>query len=218
MAVKLLLMFSVSAFFSFTGSSNVFVQVGKSFQMDIQDKVLAFDDLSWIHNNRNVIKYYPETKYIRENSHYKQRVEFNKETYSLTLKNLQKSDGGKYVAKASGGEDTIVAEYTLSVLDPVEAPVLTQHSSGTCNITLTCGYDGLSIHSSSIICNHSNPFSWKRAVMQMETFGQLCPSEDAASAGVSVCLLKTGLYSIILILMLSAVITVHVREILIKSS
>ncbi|XP_072525019.1 uncharacterized protein [Salminus brasiliensis] len=204
MAVKLLLMFSVSAFFSFTGSSNVFVQVGKSFQMDIQDKVLAFDDLSWIHNNRNVIKYYPETKYIRENSHYKQRVEFNKETYSLTLKNLQKSDGGKYVAKASG--------------DPVEAPVLTQHSSGTCNITLTCGYDGLSIHSSSIICNHSNPFSWKRAVMQMETFGQLCPSEDAASAGVSVCLLKTGLYSIILILMLSAVITVHVREILIKSS
>ncbi|XP_072525120.1 CD48 antigen-like [Salminus brasiliensis] len=236
-----LLMFSLSTFFSFTGSSNVSVQAGSSVQLDIQDKTLAFDDLSWMHNKNRVLKYYTDTKVDTQFDPYKGRVEINKETYSLTLKNLQKSDSGLYEAKASGQEDSIVAEYRLSVFDPVEVPVLTQQIRDTCNITLTCGGHGLSITSSCykdtceektdispdgiiislsirgsvIICNHSNPVSWKMAKINMETFG-LCAPEG--SAGVSVCLLKTGLYSIILIFMLSAVITVHVRERLIKSS
>ncbi|KAL7851023.1 hypothetical protein AOLI_G00213790 [Acnodon oligacanthus] len=175
------------------------------------------------------------------------RVEFNVETYSLTLKNLQKTDSGLYEAKASGNKVRVVAEYRLSVLDPVEAPVLThQLSRDTCNINLTCSSHDLSINSSceqetceekevtspggvtlslsvngsTIICNHSNPVSWKKDVLVMRELKRLCAEEGSVSpsAGVSVCLLKTVLYSIILTLMLSAVIAVHIRERLTKSS
>ena len=47
---------------------------------------------------------------------YEGRVEFNEETYSLTLKNLQKTDSGLYEVRASGVEVRAVAEYRLSVL------------------------------------------------------------------------------------------------------
>ncbi|KAL7851015.1 hypothetical protein AOLI_G00213710 [Acnodon oligacanthus] len=86
----------------------------------------------------------------------------------------------------------------------VEAPVLAsasrQLSNNTCNITLTCRGHGLSLNSScynetceememtsptsitlslsvngsSIICNNSNPVSWKEAVLEMEELKQLC--------------------------------------------
>ncbi|KAL7851021.1 hypothetical protein AOLI_G00213770 [Acnodon oligacanthus] len=81
----------------------------------------------------------------------------------------------------------------ISVTDPVEAPILThQLSRDTCNITLTCrGHDlsisfscyketceekevtlpggvtlSLSPNASSIICNCSNPVSWKTDVLE----------------------------------------------------
>ncbi|KAL6468211.1 hypothetical protein MHYP_G00238880 [Metynnis hypsauchen] len=180
------------------------------------------------------------------------RVEFNVETYSLTLKNLQKTDSGLYEAKASGNKVRVVAEYRLSVLDPVEDPVLThQLSRDTCNINLTCrGHDlsinssceqetceekevtspggitlSLSVNGSTIICNHSNLVSWKKDVLVMRELKRLCADEAiytggsvSPSAGLSVCFLKIVLYSIILTLMLSAVITVHIRERLSKSS
>ncbi|XP_036412804.1 SLAM family member 9-like [Colossoma macropomum] len=199
---------------------------------------------SW---NNSVLNYYTETKKTKHYSAYEGRVKFNEETYSLTLKNLQKTDSGLYEAKVSGDEDRVVAEYRLSVLDPVEAPVLTlQLSRDTCNITLTCrGHDlsissscykemceekevtspggvtlSLSANASSIICNHSNPVSWKKNVLETRKLKQLCSDEVSVSpsAGESVCLLKIVLYSIILTLMLSAVITVHIRERLTKSS
>ncbi|KAL7842140.1 hypothetical protein SRHO_G00238290 [Serrasalmus rhombeus] len=131
--------------------------------------------------------------------------------------------------------------------DPVEAPVLThQLNNDTCNITLTCrGHDlsinfshyketfeekevtspggvtlSLSVNGSTIICNHSDTVSWKTDVLEMRELKRLCADEGSVSpfAGVSVCLLKTVLYSITLTLMLSAVITVHIRERLTKSS
>ncbi|XP_036412801.1 SLAM family member 9-like [Colossoma macropomum] len=158
-------------------SSDVFRLAGDSVQLDTQDPVQKFEDLIWVFNRTNNNKA----------PGYEGRVEFNEETYSLTLKNLQKTDSGLYEVRASGDEDRVVAEYRLSVLDPVDTPVLTpvlhQQSRGTCRITLTCRvhdycissscYEetceekevtspgdvilSLSVSGSSIICNRSNP-------------------------------------------------------------
>ncbi|KAI4893326.1 hypothetical protein NFI96_007331, partial [Prochilodus magdalenae] len=84
---------------------------------------------------------------------------------------------------------------------PVEDPVLThQVNRTTCNITLTCrGHDlsinsscnkktceeknetspggvvlSLSVRGSSIICNHSNPASWKIKTLEMGELTRLC--------------------------------------------
>ncbi|XP_036411602.1 SLAM family member 9-like [Colossoma macropomum] len=250
MALLLQLIFVPSTLISITESSDVFRLVGDSVQLDIQDPVPEFDGLSWVFNrSENVLKHYSEVKKTKQYPGYEGRVEFNEETYSLTLKNLQKTDSGLYEAKAVGAQNRVVAEYRVSVLDPVEAPVLThQLSRDTCNITLTCrGHDlsissscyketceeeevtspggvtlSLSVSGSTIICNHSNPVSWKTDVLEMRKLKRLCADEGegsvSPSAGVSVCFLKTVLYSITLTLMLSAVITVHIRERLTKSS
>ncbi|XP_036412800.1 SLAM family member 9-like [Colossoma macropomum] len=193
-------------------SSDVFGLVGSSVRLDTQHPVQEFDDLSWVFNRaKNVLKYYFETKKCKHYSAYEGRVEFNNETYSLTLKNLQRTDSGLYEAKAAGIQNTDVVKYRLSVLDPVEAPVLAsafhQLSDNTCNITLTCrGHDlslnsschdetceekevtlpggitlSLSVNGSSIICNHSNPVSWKEAVLEMGELKQLCADKGEHS-------------------------------------
>ncbi|XP_036412802.1 CD48 antigen-like [Colossoma macropomum] len=188
-----------------TVPTRVFAQVGSSVQLDTQHPVLEFDDLTWVFNRtNNVLKYYPEFKKAKQYPGYEGRVEFNEETYSLTLKNLQKTDSGLYEVRASGVEVRAVAEYRLSVLDPVEAPVRThQLSNDTCTITLICrGHDycinfsccketceekevtsgggitlSLSVSGSTIICNHSNPVSWKTDVLEMRRLKQLCADE-----------------------------------------
>ncbi|KAI4880213.1 hypothetical protein NFI96_018739 [Prochilodus magdalenae] len=186
------------------GSSDVVRLVGDSVQLDIQVPVPEFDELFWVLNTNNllfVLKYYHEFKKTRQSPGYEDRVEFNEGTYSLTLKNLQKTDSGLYEARISRVLDTVVAVHLLSVLDPVEAPVLTLHLIwSTCNITLTCrGHDlsissscfnetceekevtstggvtlSLSVRGSSIICNQSNPVSWKEDVLEMGELTQTC--------------------------------------------
>ncbi|XP_017543476.2 SLAM family member 9-like isoform X1 [Pygocentrus nattereri] len=202
------MIFVLFSLVSITESSDVFGLVGNSVQMDTQHPVPEFDDLSWLFNRTNtVLKYYPEFKKTKPSTAYEGRVEFNEETYSLTLKNLQKTDSGLYEAKTAGDVNKVVAEYRLSVLDPVEAPVLThQLNRDTCNITLTCrGHDlsinsscyyetceekeetshggvtlSLSFNGSSIICNHSNPVSWKTDVLEMR---KLCGSKHEETHG-----------------------------------
>uniref|UniRef100_A0A8C9ZWC2 Immunoglobulin subtype domain-containing protein n=1 Tax=Sander lucioperca TaxID=283035 RepID=A0A8C9ZWC2_SANLU len=64
----------------------------------------------------------------------------------------------------------------------------------------------------SIICNHSNQVSWKK---DMKTITNVCPRHagpESVSAGLSVCLLKTAVLSVGLIIMVAAVITVHLME------
>ncbi|KAI4880212.1 hypothetical protein NFI96_018740 [Prochilodus magdalenae] len=183
------------------GSSDVVRSVGDSVQLDIQRPVPEFEELTWVFNKTNtVVKYYIEWNKTNHYPGYKDRVQYNDRTYSLTLKNLQKTDSGLYEARTSGKQATVVAEYRLSVLDPVEAPVLTQLNNDTCNITLTCkGHDlsissscyndtceekevtssggvtlSLSVRGSSIICNHSNPVSWKDDVLEMGELKRLC--------------------------------------------
>ncbi|KAL7851024.1 hypothetical protein AOLI_G00213800 [Acnodon oligacanthus] len=203
--MMLQLILVLSTLISITVSSDVFRLVGSSVQLYIQHHVPDFHDLFWVFNTENnVLQYDNKKNNIIYYSAYGGRVEFNKETYSLTLKNLQKTDSGLHEAKASGDTVRVVAEYRLSVLDPVEAPVLThQLSRDTCNITLTCrGHDlsinsscynetcedkevtspggvtiSLSVNGSTIICNHSNPVSWQTDVLEMTELKRLCADE-----------------------------------------
>ncbi|XP_051557724.1 uncharacterized protein LOC127443181 isoform X2 [Myxocyprinus asiaticus] len=157
--------------------------------------------------------------------------------------NMQKTDRGVYRVQTTRENETHVAEYEVSVIDAVEAPVLTVvsncSSNYSCTMNVTCRGHDLTLSSTfqnyrcshveiasfgiitlilhftedSIICNHSNLISWKSETKDTE---QLCSLHESAAvsppAGVSLCLLKTVLFSVSLVIMMSAVITVHIRE------
>ncbi|XP_026135269.1 SLAM family member 7-like [Carassius auratus] len=187
-----------------TGSSaeiSVFVQTGDSVQLDIQTQE-QFEFLYWSNDkSENIVKYTSETKRVRL---YKDRVDFNDKTFSLTLKNTQKTDSGLYTARTSGKLDKNIVTYRVSVIDAVEAPVLTvisnRSSSDSCTVNFTCRTHELKIDSSyqnnsclreevtsqnntlildcsedSIICNHSNPVSWKEDRINVT---QLCEDNE----------------------------------------
>ncbi|KAL1281024.1 hypothetical protein QQF64_015624 [Cirrhinus molitorella] len=134
----------------------------------------------------------------------KDRVDFNDKTFFLTLKNMQKTDSGLYTAKTSGESDNNIVTYRVSVIDTVEAPVLTVNLSwfsDSCSVKFTCRAHELMINSSyqnnrcskeevtshenytlvlncieeSIICNHSNPVSWKE---DRKNFTQICDDKE----------------------------------------
>ncbi|KAK1790795.1 hypothetical protein P4O66_014651 [Electrophorus voltai] len=184
--------------------------IGTSVQMDAQDHESTFEEFIWKFNKTiNLIRYYNETKKKKVHPSYEGRVEFNIETYSLTLKNLQKKDSGLYEAQVSHFKDKTVAMYSLSVFDPVETPGLTyvpdKQIGDPCNINLTCKGHGLSvisscfkktceenqisregitlylsvINSSSVICNISNPVSWNMNAIEMKDLKQVCHPKGA---------------------------------------
>ncbi|XP_053186753.1 SLAM family member 5-like, partial [Scomber japonicus] len=59
-----------------------------------------------------------------------------------------------------------------------------------------------------IICNYSNQVSWTRDMKEIQS---LC-SLTAGSQSISLCLVKTVVFSVGLIIMVSAVISVHLME------
>ncbi|XP_076837778.1 uncharacterized protein LOC143483004 [Brachyhypopomus gauderio] len=141
MATLMQLTVILSILMSFTVSSDVFKVVGSSLEFHLDEQNTAnFKELKWMFNNKFMLKY---TKHL-ENVHvyraYEGRVEFNKTTFDMTLKNLTKNDTGKYTVKIDDlVREIIIAENTLTVLDPVLAPNLTysrpQQSNGTCNVS-----------------------------------------------------------------------------------
>uniref|UniRef100_A0A8C2J7E5 Si:dkey-53k12.1 n=1 Tax=Cyprinus carpio TaxID=7962 RepID=A0A8C2J7E5_CYPCA len=189
MAFRLLLSF-VLLTSGFSDEISVFVQTGDSVQLDIQTQELPeFDDLSWINNkSESIVKYFNKTKELRPHPSYKDRVDFNNKTFSLTLKNMQKTDSGLYTARISGLQNKDIKK-RISVIDAVEAPVLAVKSNSsspdcctfTCkgnNIIISSIYNSSSCSSEevtssdnyklslscigdSIMCNYSNPVSWK---------------------------------------------------------
>ncbi|KAK2868479.1 hypothetical protein Q7C36_000350 [Tachysurus vachellii] len=109
-----------------TVCDDVFKLVNSSVQLDIQKKnETVSEDIDWTFIPKTLIARYNGNPPSRVYGSYKERVEFNEETYSLTLKNLQKSDSGIYEAEVAGETKDVVAKYQLHVLDPVEKPVLT---------------------------------------------------------------------------------------------
>ncbi|KAK3534513.1 hypothetical protein QTP86_016589 [Hemibagrus guttatus] len=138
---------------------DVFKLVNSSVQLDTQKKFTKSEsyDITWTFNRtNNIVKFTPS----RAPRVYKDRVEFNEKTYSLTLKNLQKSDSGLYEAEVSDDIKDIVAKYQLHVLDPVENPGLNAslQSNDTCNVTLICKAQNLLVtsHCYNNNCNGGN--------------------------------------------------------------
>ncbi|CAM4587567.1 unnamed protein product [Leuciscus chuanchicus] len=190
----------------FSAEISVFVKTGDSVQLDIQtQKLPEFDLLSWTNDKSEmIVRYIHESKEVRLHSSYKDRVDFNDETFSLTLKNMQKTDTGLYTARTRGESENNIVTYRVSVIDAVDAPVLTVNShwssSDSCTVNFTCRAHDLMINSSyqnnrcspqevtsqintlildcseeSIICNHSNPVSWE--IDRINT--QHCGENDA---------------------------------------
>uniref|UniRef100_A0AAY4A5J4 Immunoglobulin V-set domain-containing protein n=1 Tax=Denticeps clupeoides TaxID=299321 RepID=A0AAY4A5J4_9TELE len=158
--------------------------------------------LIWSFNmETDIVIYFIRDDILEIKDNYKDKVLFNKATFSLLVKNLQKNDSGIYTAEGSGSQ--VLAKYSLSVLEPVEAPVLTLvtywSTSDSCNVTVSCtGGDrslmsscdssfctpeggastdstlSLSVRDDIIVCNHSNPVSWKKQTIEMN----LCYPEN----------------------------------------
>uniref|UniRef100_A0A8B9HZN0 Immunoglobulin subtype domain-containing protein n=1 Tax=Astyanax mexicanus TaxID=7994 RepID=A0A8B9HZN0_ASTMX len=210
---------------------DVFRAVGDSVQLEMQNPRAETRDLSWIFNgSKNVLDYIKKNNDIDLSPNYRDRVEFNNETYSLTLKNLQKNDSGLYEVIIFLRFSRYIKRFTLSVFDPVKSPLLTfQQNPDSCNVTLTCrGHDlsissscynttceekevtspggvalSLSVLDSSIVCNHSNPISWKKTTVELEIFRYLCPSEVL----LFVIYIYTTLHEILILLRISAQFT-----------
>ncbi|XP_043088365.1 CD48 antigen [Puntigrus tetrazona] len=186
----------------FSAEISVFVQTGDSVELYIQT-LPEFDDLSWRKDKSEmIVRYTNETKRVKLHPSYKDRVDFNDKTFSLTLKNIQETDSGLYIARVSGETETDIATYRVSVIDAVEAPVLNSKvsSSDSCTVNFTCSAQEFMINSTyqnnrcspeevtsqintlildcseeSIICNHSNPVSWKEVRMSIT---QICEEKE----------------------------------------
>ncbi|XP_035383884.1 SLAM family member 5-like isoform X2 [Electrophorus electricus] len=200
MAVVVQLIVFLSVLISVTVSTDVFKVVGSSFQLDMP-KTVHFKELKWMFNSKFMLKC--NSGEVVHFPAYNGRVEFNKTTFSLTLKNLTKNDAGTYTVKGDDDEgENIIVVHTLTVLDSLEAPHLTyslpQQSNGTCKVTCkssralsvstncyneTCDVNNVTspnlslfLHASgtTVICNVSNKAMWNQTTMEIK----LCFPED----------------------------------------
>ncbi|KAL3988869.1 hypothetical protein ACER0C_013187 [Sarotherodon galilaeus] len=64
----------------------------------------------------------------------------------------------------------------------------------------------------SVICDHSNQVSWTRDMKNIEHIYALLTGCGSLSDGISVCVVKTVVFSVRLIIMVFAVISVHITE------
>nr|XP_055057295.1 uncharacterized protein LOC129441652 [Misgurnus anguillicaudatus] len=181
----------------------VFVETGASVQLDIQRDKLPdeFEEILWQNEKSDtIVKYYIQFKAVKEYNHYTDRVDFNTESFSLTLKNMKKTDSGVYRARITGTTNRDVAVHRVSVIDAVKSPdltVISYPSSDSCSVNFTCRAHDITLHSTynndncspekvtshekftlilicsneTIICNHSNPISWKTDMIDIK---QLC--------------------------------------------
>ncbi|XP_037837948.1 uncharacterized protein LOC119618066 [Kryptolebias marmoratus] len=191
--------------------------------------------------NDVVVTFYPN-KQSQVQSAYTGRVESFENKFSVKLKNLQKKDSGVYIARLTTAKDQILTEYNVTVQDPVSPADLTVDSvsitpDSSCNLTVTCRTVeqsisrtfscinricnqeprdrskvpnlGASLHvyllNETIFCNHSNQVSWTESNKTVQDF---CP----ARSGDSIFLVKIVVFSVGLIIMVSAVVSVHLVE------
>ncbi|XP_029381279.1 SLAM family member 6-like [Echeneis naucrates] len=228
----------------------LFVQTGKDVLLELQaDVPKEFILLQW-RFNESAISVSFSSGGVKVIDSFTGRVEVFNQSYSIKLKNLQKSDSGVYKALLLRAEGpSFIAEHHVRVQDPVSPVTLTVHllsnSSDSCNLTVscstqelhhinstltcdtrTCSQEGgerskvttsgstLSIYlvKDTIICNHSNQVSWRKDNKPFENVCLLLSGSGNDSAGVSLCLVKTLVFSVGLVIMASAVVTVHLME------
>uniref|UniRef100_A0AAQ4PCJ9 Immunoglobulin subtype domain-containing protein n=1 Tax=Gasterosteus aculeatus aculeatus TaxID=481459 RepID=A0AAQ4PCJ9_GASAC len=169
------------------------------------------------------------------------RVQFGENKFSVILKNVQEVDSGVYSAEAGTLQgDKLLTEYKVTVQGPVSPVELivdrVDNSSESCDLHVTCRTHNCHISSTFrcvdrvciqggrerpevttsgaslqvyllhnvIICNHSNQVHWTHDFNTTEHF---CSSNTG-----SVFLVKMVVFSVGLIIMVSAVITVHLVD------
>uniref|UniRef100_A0A8P4KFH0 Natural killer cell receptor 2B4 immunoglobulin domain-containing protein n=1 Tax=Dicentrarchus labrax TaxID=13489 RepID=A0A8P4KFH0_DICLA len=119
----------------------VFVQTGKDLFLEVNKPVTPLlqvkgSDFKWTLNDKiNIVKLANGNAIILN---FEDRAEFYKENYTLVLKNVQKKDSGEYIAKVSGKQEHLVAEYKVTVMDPVSPVKLEVNPSSSCNLTVIC--------------------------------------------------------------------------------
>ncbi len=85
---------------------------GKSVVLETQNN-LSFDHFEWLKDKLEIVVSYDSKTGKTEFSH--ERVDFNKHTLSLTIKNTKETDSGCYTARASGESNTIIGQYNVTV-------------------------------------------------------------------------------------------------------
>ncbi|XP_065809779.1 SLAM family member 5-like [Labrus bergylta] len=134
----------------------VFVQTGTDLLLEVKEPVVLkeADLFTWnVNGSVNVVRLAHGGKPIISQN-YTSRAEFSAQTHSLLLKNVQKRDSGVYRARVSGDIDITVAEYSITVLDPVSGVKLTVKlcSSDSTKVTVICSTED-SLISSTFTCD-----------------------------------------------------------------
>ncbi|XP_050956493.1 uncharacterized protein LOC127157306 [Labeo rohita] len=202
----LLLVFLPTFKTGFSAEITVFAMTGASVRLDLQTHLQAkINGLEWEKDNStSIVRYVRAKKQLKYDSSYKKRTDFNIETFSVTLNNIEDTDNGLYTATAN--DETLLAAYKLYVYDEVVAPVLTVNSnlssSDYCIVNFTCRSHYFTLNSTYnsgscspkkeisdemnaavqincsekyIICNLSNPVSWKEDKIYIN---ELCVDKD----------------------------------------
>ncbi|KAL3988868.1 hypothetical protein ACER0C_013186 [Sarotherodon galilaeus] len=68
------------------------------------------------------------------------------------------------------------------------------------------------LHQDTIFCNHSNKVSWNQTMKVLKSYCETETGSESFSDGVSFCMVKTVVFSVGLIIMVSAFISVHLIE------
>uniref|UniRef100_UPI0037E7C701 SLAM family member 5-like isoform X2 n=1 Tax=Semicossyphus pulcher TaxID=241346 RepID=UPI0037E7C701 len=118
----------------------VSVQTGHDLLLHVTEAVdlRKSDLLTWRFNNSKNIARYSDAVTIFTS--YLGRAEYFAHNHSLLLRNVQQNDSGDYRAEVSGEDHKAVAEYKVTVQDPVSPVKLAvKHCSpDSSNLTVTC--------------------------------------------------------------------------------
>ncbi|XP_015256577.1 PREDICTED: CD48 antigen-like isoform X1 [Cyprinodon variegatus] len=189
MAVVVLLLL-ISVLDTVKGSETRFVKKGSDLLLNVDKNAIEQgDDFNWKCNFDLIIKF-NDGKEPSVLGEYQGRAYFFEQNYSVVIRNVQHEDSGNYKATATGLKERIIADYTVTVQDPVSPVKLTTHSfdAWDCNFTATCKVvdsevsgnyqcdnqtcyplsepdvkDSLLtvyVQEGSVLCNHSNIVSW----------------------------------------------------------
>ncbi|XP_029381128.1 uncharacterized protein LOC115057988 isoform X2 [Echeneis naucrates] len=137
----------------------LFVQTGKDVLLELQTDVpKKFIALQWSFNgSANLVSFSSEGVEISDS--FTGRVEVFDQSYSIKLKNLQKSDSAVYKALLITAEETsFITEHHVRVQDPVSPVTLTvnllSNSSDSCNLTVSCSTQELHHINSTLTCDN----------------------------------------------------------------
>ncbi|XP_060901340.1 uncharacterized protein LOC132979499 [Labrus mixtus] len=133
-----------------------FVQTGTDLLLDVKKPVVLKegDLFTWTVGSVAVVRLAHGGKPIIF-PNFKSRAELSAQNHSLLLKNVQKRDSGVYRARVAAERKSDVAEYNVTVLDPVSGVKLTVKlcSSDSTNVTVICSTED-SLINSTFTCDN----------------------------------------------------------------